>query len=475
MWLILLIFPALIFVLNTNIDRAFVVAPHSYSGYTFRTEFHEAQLTHRADTSGTASSRQGPPPITVGPMRQSSGHAVTDTTRSHHLPVRQSVEYETLPVADFTVSRRNGERPLGVVFTNLSTNAEAWFWDFGDGTTSSEEHPRHLYLAAGSYTVALIAINFYGKHTVTKTRFIAVDYCARPHADFIAEPRLGAIPLEVSFTCLAHNASTWSWDFGDGTYSTEQHPTHCYTDTGSYTVTLAAGNSCGINQEVWTGCITATKKPATPIFISATDDAIQTCRMFNRAVARFRVTDSRGTPMPQVTVQGYWLDKPDRSVVTQTGYDGWLSCYGDWQAAQVSRTFCVTGLEKPGCLYYREQDIQHSIEVSSMSAIVTMADSEAADIFATIDEPAMINYPNPFNATTEITYFLPKDGVASLVLYDTMGRRMCTLFDAFQPAGIHAVQWNGRDAGNQPLASGIYFCVLQTPEKHLSHKLALVK
>ena len=66
----------------------------------------------------------------------------------------------TPPVVDFTGSPRAGYVPLQVAFTDNSTGAISnWSWDFGDGATSSEENPAHMYLQAGSFHVNLTVCN----------------------------------------------------------------------------------------------------------------------------------------------------------------------------------------------------------------------------------------------------------------------------------------------------------------------------
>ncbi|MEA4839999.1 MAG: PKD domain-containing protein [Bacteroidales bacterium] len=62
-------------------------------------------------------------------------------------------------------------------------------------------------------------------------------------ADFYAETTSGAAPLTVQFYDLSTNATSWSWDFGDGATSTLQEPTHTYTEGGTFTVKLTASNS----------------------------------------------------------------------------------------------------------------------------------------------------------------------------------------------------------------------------------------
>lgn len=76
------------------------------------------------------------------------------------------------PVANFSSNVSRGFVPLSIQFTDLSENATAWNWDFGDGNNSTEQNPVHTYSAAGNYTAKLIAIN--AACQSTKTREIPV-------------------------------------------------------------------------------------------------------------------------------------------------------------------------------------------------------------------------------------------------------------------------------------------------------------
>ena len=67
-----------------------------------------------------------------------------------------------------------------------------------------------------------------------------------PSADFTGSPTSGAAPLNVSFTDNSiGDPSSWKWDFGDGTNSTEPNPVHTYSKSGRYTVELTVGNEAG--------------------------------------------------------------------------------------------------------------------------------------------------------------------------------------------------------------------------------------
>jgi uncharacterized repeat protein (TIGR01451 family) len=158
-----------------------------------------------------------------------------------HIEAAYIVVYD-MPQADFSANPQTGPVPLNVSFTNQSLHANAYFWDFGDGATSSEENPAHLYTIAGQYTVTLTAANPYASHAVTQTALIAVY--DDPVAVFSAAPRIGEGPLVVTFTNHSQYASDFIWDYGDGVSQTVNDPVHAYAYTlpGVYTVTLTAVN-----------------------------------------------------------------------------------------------------------------------------------------------------------------------------------------------------------------------------------------
>lgn len=149
-----------------------------------------------------------------------------------------------LPNADFTVANGVGCTPLTVEFENLSsgTNIGNWEWTFegGNPATSSEQNPTVEYNTPGVYPVALKASNNLGESNRTRTAFITVY--ADPTAAFEYEIMDGT----VIFTNLTTDATDYGWNFGDGSFSTEENPSHTYTSGGVYSVTLNATNpACG--------------------------------------------------------------------------------------------------------------------------------------------------------------------------------------------------------------------------------------
>jgi predicted outer membrane repeat protein len=91
-----------------------------------------------------------------------------------------------------------------------------------------------------------------------------------PVAGFNASPISGTSPLTVQFTDRSSNSpNSWSWNFGDGSTSNEQNPTHTYSKAGNYTVTLTVGNAAGNNTVTQANCITVLANTA-PVVLNVT-------------------------------------------------------------------------------------------------------------------------------------------------------------------------------------------------------------
>jgi PKD repeat protein len=124
----------------------------------------------------------------------------------------------------------------------------SWFWDFGDGATSTEKDPTHQYPDKGNYNVQLkVTDNDGGSNNVTISVTI---YNIAPSSDFTFSPNTPETGENVEFTDTSSDPesklSSWSWSFGDGSSSTEQNPTHTYQKNGIYTVTLTAQDDEGV-------------------------------------------------------------------------------------------------------------------------------------------------------------------------------------------------------------------------------------
>jgi PKD repeat protein len=131
-------------------------------------------------------------------------------------------------------------------FSGSGTGITAWNWNFGDGTTSLQQNPSHIYSTAGAYNVTLIATNNFGcTDTVTANNYINIGASLVP--GYTVNNSSGCGSLTANFQCTVPNTLTWLWNFGDGTTSTQQNPSHQYNVTGNYTITLTVTTVSGCN------------------------------------------------------------------------------------------------------------------------------------------------------------------------------------------------------------------------------------
>ncbi|HVP93641.1 MAG TPA: PKD domain-containing protein [Methanoregulaceae archaeon] len=171
-------------------------------------------------------------------------------------------------IADFTAKPLSGPNPLIVHFTDQSSGIPvSWNWNFGDGTTSSDQNPVHTYSSPGSFTVSLTAANNFGSDKKTRSGMISSGIT--PVAAFSGSPRDGNAPLEVQFTdSSTGHPSAWLWDFGDGTTSSLPNPAHVYSDGGSYPVSLTVANLFGADSRVQSGYISVQTPPGHDLFLT---------------------------------------------------------------------------------------------------------------------------------------------------------------------------------------------------------------
>jgi gliding motility-associated-like protein len=148
------------------------------------------------------------------------------------------------PVANFTSPNPDAcSAPATISFTNSSTNATSYLWNFGDNTTSIATNPSHTYASPGTYTVTLIATNAAGcTDTMVRTAYVHILDIVSAFTPSVNSVCAGT---SVTFTNNSTGATSYNWNFGDNTTSNATNPSHSYNTAGTYTVRLIANNgSC---------------------------------------------------------------------------------------------------------------------------------------------------------------------------------------------------------------------------------------
>lgn len=159
------------------------------------------------------------------------------------------------PQANFSANPTEVCAFTPVQFNESSTGTiTQWLWSFGDGGTSTGQNPSHQYQDTGHFNVTLIASNYGCKDTLVRPRYVHVN---PPIARFNVNKDCD-LPYVRNFIDSSSGADEWAWDFGDGNTSAVQHPSHTYSSTGAYNVTLVVKNNrTGCSHQTNSGVVIA--------------------------------------------------------------------------------------------------------------------------------------------------------------------------------------------------------------------------
>lgn len=175
------------------------------------------------------------------------GVTVTDSVR---------VDFRPLPQVSFTISRYEGCEPLSVLFTDNTISSTdpvtGWIWDFGDGNSSTSPAPSHVYPNSGTYTPTLTVVTSGGCRQTFSNSSGQVTVYEGPEANFSLRSDVVNLPGEpvVTTNLSSPDATTFLWNFGDGSTSTQKDPTHNYSDVGIFNITLVSTNQNGCSDTI---------------------------------------------------------------------------------------------------------------------------------------------------------------------------------------------------------------------------------
>ena len=169
--------------------------------------------------------------------------------------------------ASFTSNVTSGCSPLVVNFTNTSSNAISYYWDFNNGTSSILNNPSATFISPGFYTIKLVAYNGLNADSV-----IAVDYV------HVLDKPIASFSFNIIEDCEANNsinfinsssgAISYIWDFGNGDTLSAFNPSYSFSYSGNFPITLAAYNGSGCSDDTVIGPISIYP---TPIINAASD------------------------------------------------------------------------------------------------------------------------------------------------------------------------------------------------------------
>jgi hypothetical protein len=147
----------------------------------------------------------------------------------------------------------------------------------------------------------------------------------------------------------------------------------------------------------------------------------------------------------------------DRPAVIRTDHMGYMS------------VFMSFGLELVPSQEDRDNLLKRSLEWLGVLQLTPVPDAPEA-LTALLP-----NRPNPFNPATEIAFSIGTPGPVRLQIFSTRGQLVRVLVDEAMSAGEHSAVWDGRTLTGRPVASGVYFYRLSTPDGQWTRKMSLIK
>ncbi len=153
--------------------------------------------------------------------------------------ITQEITILPFVIADVSSLGTEACQEAEVDFTNNSINGTTYFWDFGNGETSEEENPTHVFEGPNSFEVILTA---YNPNSCNEFDTDTIEINVGPNQEIIADFEVNLLDCD-SFTAEAINNSTgenveYLWDMGDGTVLTADNVTYDYSSTGDFNITL---------------------------------------------------------------------------------------------------------------------------------------------------------------------------------------------------------------------------------------------
>ena len=304
---------------------------------------------------------------------------------------------------------------LSVQFEDQSAGSISWQWDFGDGENSSEQNPTHNYGEEGTYSVCLSVSDSCGNNQICKS----VSVCEPLNTDYLFNQN----NLEVHFSNLVNTADSAYWDFGDGTTSVEESPTHDYSSAGTYYACLYEFDVCG---DIDTMCkeITVCGQLESNFNFTANGPSVQFNDLSENSNGRTwdfgdGITDTLKNPT-------HIYDLP-----------------GEYNACIYSFNDCET-----------DSMCQQISIISTGTGLPFFLDS-----FFSV-------YPNPFSKSAIIKFSLNEPSHFSIKLFSAAGKEVMTVTDENFTEGDHEVNLN-----RESLASGIYLLKCKTSDLSFIKKI----
>ncbi len=276
------------------------------------------------------------------------------------------------PLAHWRYDRR--PNPLEIKFVDLTYYLPTyWSWDFGDGQSSTEQHPLHLFDEPGTYEVCLIVGNQYSADTLCKMVTVG-DFLS---VDIVADTLAGCAPLQIAYHAETVDANSVHWTFAGGipAQSDATDVTVTYDTAGTFTTSLTGTGFLG--DKTASQVVTVYPKPIADYQFTVTDLEISTN---NTSQGATHYLWDFGDGSTDTT------DNPTHVFGGSGSYNILLIASNDCGSDTLSRNLIITGIN----------------------------DVDAGFAFSL--------YPNPNDGIFEMELFSDRADLVDLTIFDILGR-----------------------------------------------------
>lgn len=391
---------------------------------------------------GTTSTLANPAPHTY----PSSGYYTICLTTTNPSTLCNSTYCDTILVSSCSASFTYSPDTLGYgcTFNGISTGLGSnYYWNFGDGSTSTLQNPYHVYPTNGYYYVCLTVTSFLDTACYSMT-CQGIYMAGGPGTSGACT---GAVNPNFSYTSSSgtvyfNNSPSGSgpvyfWDFGDGTNSSVVGSTsHTYAANGIYLVCLTVyetgggTDSCQYCNYVTVSGITGCGATMTVVQDSS--------NLYNYFVYYSTTTSGSAT---------YFWNFGDGTTST-------LPYPSHTYASTTPVVLCLTITDGAFCTITICDSITPGMMMSSIftiNVVNALSVSENENAITSLE-----NYPNPLSDNTTINYTINKDANVSLVIVDLIGNVVAELESGNKTSGSYTTSWNA-----ESVAQGMYLLQLK--------------
>ena len=268
------------------------------------------------------------------------------------------------PTAQVTATKTSGPAALAVGFSGQnSTDPDgsivSYYWDFGNGASSTMVSPTYTYSSTGTFIAVLTVTDNDG---LSNSASVAISVSAAanvaPVAKASASVTTGAAPLAITFSSQGSSDTdgsivSYKWNFGDGSTSTAASPVKTYSTPGNYTAVLTVTDNLGATDSA-NVAISVTADANAAVDVQEYSLTKSTAKSGTAAVGLVQVRDAAGRPVANASVTIQWSGLVSTKTTGKTDKNGQVSLTSGRTKKDGTITGTITTIVPPAGLVYDE-------------------------------------------------------------------------------------------------------------------------